>query len=164
MLDLPPTIDPKTFWRVLGMRACAGAVVTTATSSGRAGFLALSATHLTQDPPTMLVTIGKSTSALSAILESENFAINYLNSEQVQVADMFGGKSDLRGDARFAPDRWTTLKTGAPVLSDAVGVLDCELVEVMERYGAIIAIGAIVGHISSDQQLKPLVYYKGKTI
>src|SRR4051794_36267721 len=63
-------IDSKTFWRLLGMRAIGAAVVAAQGSKGPAGFLALSATHVTANPPTMLVSISRKTSALSAVAES----------------------------------------------------------------------------------------------
>ena len=47
-------------------------------TDGPAGLLGLSATHLCADPPTMLVSIDKHTSALKTILEAGHFSINYL--------------------------------------------------------------------------------------
>src|SRR5262249_54090373 len=135
--------DAKTFWRALGMRAIGAAIVTARGSAGPAGFLALSATHLTADPPTMLVSIGKKTSALSAILDARHFAINYLPVGTEELAGSFGGQGPLKGADRFAADQWTTLVTGAPTFKSAVGVLDCELVETIERFETIIAIGRI---------------------
>ena len=50
-------IDPKTFWRTLGERATGMTIVTTDSDNGPAGFLGLSAAHVTADPPTMLVSV-----------------------------------------------------------------------------------------------------------
>jgi len=58
-------IEIKDFWRAIGERAIGAAVVTAADIHGPAGFLALSATHLCADPPMMMVSIDKRTSALS---------------------------------------------------------------------------------------------------
>jgi flavin reductase (DIM6/NTAB) family NADH-FMN oxidoreductase RutF len=152
--------DAKTFWRALGMRAIGAAIVTARGSAGPAGFLALSATHLTSDPPTMLVSIGKKTSALAAILEAKHFAINYLPVGAEELARSFGGQGPLKGADRFAVEQWTTLVTGAPTFKNAVGVLDCQLDETFERFETIIAIGRIVGYTQTEG-VKPLVSFGG---
>ena len=136
-------IDAKTFWRALGARATGVVVATARGAEGPAGFLALSATHVTADPPTMLVSIDKKTSALAAVLAGRHFAINYLAHDQQPIADLFGGKTQLKGADRFDAAAWGTLATGAPVLKDAAGVIDCTLDETIERHGVLIALGRV---------------------
>ena len=70
-------IDAKTFWKAIGCRAIGVAIVTAKGADGPAGFLALSATHLSASPPMMMVSIGLITSALGAVRQSNHFAINY---------------------------------------------------------------------------------------
>jgi len=53
-------IDAKTFWKAIGCRAIGVAIVTAKGADGPAGFLALSATHLSASPPMMMVSIGLS--------------------------------------------------------------------------------------------------------
>src|ERR1700724_866527 len=93
-------IDAKTFWRALAARATGGGV---ATARGPA------------DPPTMLVSVDKRTAALAAVLHGKHFALNFLPHGDRALADTFGGRSETRGAARFAPERWGTLTTGAPI-------------------------------------------------
>ena len=123
----PKTIDAKTFWRALGERAIGATIVTARGADGPAGFLGLSATHVCADPPTMLVSIDRKTSALAAVLHGRHFAINYLGRDAQAVADAFGGKTAAKGADRFEPGRWGSLTSGAPVFNDALGVLDCVL-------------------------------------
>lgn len=156
-------IDAKTFWRALGSRAIGVAIVTANGSNGPAGFLALSATHLTADPPTMLVSIGQKTSALPAILDAKHFAINYIARDREDLAKEFGGQGSLKGADRFAADDWTTLSTGAPVLKGAVGVLDCELEEAIERHATVIAIGRIAA-FTQTADVQPLISFAGRYI
>ena len=78
-----------------------------------------------------------------------NFALNYLSSSQRGLADIFGGKSDLKGTDRFTTASWSSLATGAPTLADAVGVIDCELVETIERYDVVIILGRVVATSSN---------------
>jgi flavin reductase (DIM6/NTAB) family NADH-FMN oxidoreductase RutF len=158
MIETKP-IDAKTFWRALGARATGVVVATAQGADGPAGFLALSATHVTADPPTMLVSIDKRTAALAAVLHAKHFALNFLASGDQALADMFGGRGDLRGAARFAPERWGVLTTGAPVLHDAVGAIDCVLEETIERLGVTIAIGRVVDVVTRDGE--PLLFFRG---
>jgi flavin reductase (DIM6/NTAB) family NADH-FMN oxidoreductase RutF len=152
-------IDAKTFWRALGARATGVVVATARGAEGPAGFLALSATHVTADPPTMLVSIDKRTAALAAILHGKHFALNFLSHGDRALADMFGGRGETRGASRFAPERWGTLTTGAPILNDAVGAIDCALEETIERFGVMIAIGRVVDVLVREGE--PLLFFRG---
>jgi flavin reductase (DIM6/NTAB) family NADH-FMN oxidoreductase RutF len=155
-----PIIDPRTFWRAIGNRATGSTVVTAHSDEGPAGFLGLSATHVCADPPLMLVSIDKRTSALQTILAARHFALNFLPHEAVEIADLFGGKGPQKGAERFATGLWGTLRTGAPILLDAVGAVDCRLVETIERHGAVIAIGQVVG-VRDGADTAPLIHFRG---
>ncbi len=154
------SIDAKSFWRAIGQRAIGASIVTAEGSEGPAGLLALSATHVTADPPTMLVSIDHKTSALASVLEAKHFAVNYLPQGAEDVADLFSGKSPLKGADRFEAGRWGTLTTGAPTYNGAVGIIDCELDEVIERHGVSIVLGRVVD-FAADPDAAPLVYYRG---
>lgn len=152
-------IDPKTFWKAIGCRAIGVAVVTARGTDGPAGFLALSATHLSASPPMMLVSIGLTTSALAAVKQGNHFAINYVPKGRDDLAREFGGGGQLKGADRFKAGEWATLKTGAPTLVDAVGVIDCQLEELIERHGTMIALGRVVGYSASTSD--PLISFRG---
>ena len=153
-------VDAKRFWQAIGQRATGSTIVTARSGAGPAGLLGLSATHLSADPPTMMVSVDKRTSALATIIEARHFAINYLPKSAAALADIFGGKSDLKGAARFDVDAWTTLGTGAPVLESAVGVIDCELVETIERFSTVLVIGRVVATKHNSDAI-PLIHFRG---
>ncbi len=153
-------MDAKQFWQAVGQRATGSTVVTARGSGGPAGLLGLSATHVTADPPTMLVSVDKRTSALNSILEARHFAINYLPDAAAELADAFAGKTSAKGADRFDAKSWTTLATGAPILQGAVGAIDCELVETIERNGVVILIGRVVA-TSSNPDARPLIHFRG---
>jgi flavin reductase (DIM6/NTAB) family NADH-FMN oxidoreductase RutF len=153
-------IDIGAFWGAIGSRAVGATIVAAQGPDGPAGFLGLSATHVTASPPTMLVSVDKKTSALGAILAAKHFAISYLPQGAADVVGHFGGKSDLKGADRFEAGRWTTLETGAPVFAGAVGAIDCTLEETLERHGTVIAIGRVVA-LSANKEASPLVYFRG---
>jgi flavin reductase (DIM6/NTAB) family NADH-FMN oxidoreductase RutF len=153
-------IDIRSFWQAIGQRATGSTIVAARSAAGPAGLLGLSATHVCADPPTMLVSVDKKTSALATILEAKHFAISYLPKSAVAVADIFGGKSDVKGAARFETAKWTALATGAPVLEGAVGAIDCELVETIERYGTVLVLGRVVA-TTNNPEASPLIHFRG---
>ena len=152
-------IDAKTFWKAIGSRAIGVSIVTAKGSAGPAGFPALSATHLSASPPMMMVSIGLTTSALAAVKEGNHFAINYLPKGRDDLAKEFGGGGSLKGAERFRPGDWSEIKTGAPTLVDAVGVIDCRLDEMIERHGTIIALGRVVAYTPGTSA--PLISFRG---
>ena len=153
-------MDIKTFWRVIGERAIGVTVVTAQGRDGPAGFLALSAAHVCADPPTMLASIDRKTSALAAVLEARHFAINVLPREAQAVADLFGGKAAVKGAERFEAGRWATLTTGAPTFNDALAVLDCTLEKTVEHAETTIVIGRVADHRLGGGD--PLIFFRGR--
>ncbi len=159
--DTAPPFDAKRFWRTLGERAIGVTVVTAAGKDGPAGFLALSAAHVSADPPTMLVSIDRRTSAIAAVLESRHFAVNILAREHEALSESFGGKGPEKHAQRFAPEEWTILRTGAPILRAALGAFDCALEQVIERQGVVIALGLVVDGFAKGEG-GPLIYFRGR--
>jgi flavin reductase (DIM6/NTAB) family NADH-FMN oxidoreductase RutF len=152
-------IDVKTFWRALGQRAIGSTIVTARSAEGPAGFLGLSASHISADPPVMLASIDKRTSALQTVLAARHFAVNFLPAEAKEIADLFGGKGTLKGADRFQVGNWQALTTGAPVLSNALGAMDCALEQTIDHGGISIVIGRVVDVLVGDGN--PLIHFRG---
>jgi flavin reductase (DIM6/NTAB) family NADH-FMN oxidoreductase RutF len=153
-------IDQRAFWQSVGQRASGSTIVTACSEHGPAGFLGLSATHLCADPPTMMVSVSKRTSALPAILDARHFALNFVPDDLIELADIFGGKTKISGSDRFKTVAWTKLVTGAPILERAVAAVDCELIEAITRFETEILLGRVVG-LSDNPTLAPLVHFRG---
>ncbi|WP_262269875.1 flavin reductase family protein [Microvirga yunnanensis] len=154
-------VDIKTFWQTLSERVTGVTIVTARDEFGPAGFLALSAAHVTANPPTVLVSVDKKTSALATILSSRHFAVNYLPAGMDAVADAFSGKGGLSGSNRFVEGQWDTLTTGAPVFTQALGAFDCVVDDVIQRGDVSIVIGIAVA-TRIDSSRPPLVFFRGK--
>jgi flavin reductase (DIM6/NTAB) family NADH-FMN oxidoreductase RutF len=154
-------ILPKEFWRALSCRATGAAVVTTLEDGAPAGFFALSVTHLTPDPPTLMISVSSTTSALSGLRSSGVLAVNYLKQDQRPLAELFTGKLGVKGADRFTSGEWTVLATGSPVLREGLGVLDCRVTEMIERHGAIIVLATILAFAHS-QIGDPLIHFRGQ--
>ena len=155
------SINPKLFWRSLAGRACGVTIVTSSKNNNPAGFLALSVTHLTSDPPIITISIGKSTSAIKTVISSNSLAVNYIRKSDLELADIFSGKTDLKGSDRFDDKRWDILSTGSPILKDAVSVLDCCIEETIERYDTFLILAKIV-NFTDNEFLDPMIHFRGK--
>lgn len=153
-------IDAKTFWQVLGQRPIGVSIVTAQGADGAAGFLALSASHVTADPPSMLVSIDDRTSALAAVLHGRHFAVNYLSIDAKPLAEMFGGRTESKGADRFAPEDWEPLQSGAPVFKRAVAVIDCSLATTFRYSSTTIAVGRVIAARSAGGT--PLLFQQGR--
>jgi flavin reductase (DIM6/NTAB) family NADH-FMN oxidoreductase RutF len=153
-------ISAKTFWQTLRGRPAAVPIVTAQGADGPAGFLALSATHITADPPSMCVSIDNRTSALAAVLHGRHFAVNYLPAEAKSLAEIFGGKTELKGAERFKAGDWEVLSSGAPILKRALSVVDCQLQDTIRYASTTIALGRVVDLRTNGGPA--LVYFRGQ--
>jgi len=158
-----PDIDPRVFWGAIGCRAVGAAIVTVAGEDGPSGFLALSASHLTANPPTVTVSLDRKTSAAADLLARQAFAINYLSVEGRPIFDAFAMRDGPKGSARFEGLALGKLVTGAPILPDITGALDCRVDEIIERYGVYLVIGRIVA-FENFKDRRPLVHYQGQVL
>jgi len=162
-LEPASDLDPKSFWTAVGCRAAGVAIVTAQGEEGPEGFLALSAAHLTASPPTVTVSLDKKTSAGPHLLARKAFAVNFLSIEGRQIFDRFALRDGPKGTARFEGLAISELATGAPVLPEITGVLDCRLDDVIERHGVYLVIGRIVA-FSNFKDRQPLVHYQGQVM
>lgn len=157
--DTKPAVDVRQFWKTLGERAIGMTIVTTRGEAGPAGFVGLSAAHISADPPLLLVSVDRKTSSLLAIAATGAFAVNYLAAEHRNLADLFGRRTEDY-DQRFASPDWSTLETGSPVLSTALGVFDCRVESTVELPGTVIFIGRAVAARATGAG-EPLVFFRG---
>ena len=155
-------MDAREFWKTLGTRAVGMTVVTARADAGSAGFLGLSAAHISADPPMMLVSIDRKTLALAPVLQSQHFAVNFLAKGQERLAELFGRHTADHSERFSSPD-WTRLETGAPVLSTALGAFDCVLDRIVDLPGTVIAIGKVVGGFAKEAG-EPLIFFRGKVL
>jgi flavin reductase (DIM6/NTAB) family NADH-FMN oxidoreductase RutF len=151
---------PGNYWKLLAARPVSVPVVAAEDERGPAGFLALSVSHVSANPPAMSVAIGKSTGALATITRAACFAISYLPGDASDAAEIFGGRRKVDGAERFAEGEWRRLATGAPVFNRAVLALDCALDRTFEYHGTVIAIGVIRAY-SLERDRPILVSYAG---
>ncbi len=146
----------------LAMRHLAGAVsvITVGDGQDRTGFTATSVSSFSGEPPSVIVSVNRASSSWPVLQRYGCFCVNVLAADQRQVAQSFAGLDGRKGVERYSGAGWYRLKTGAPVLENALTVLDCELETAFHHHSHAILIGHIRA-IEIRNGIGPLLYWQG---
>jgi 4-hydroxyphenylacetate 3-monooxygenase reductase component len=107
-------------------------ILTTDGPGGRCGVTASAVCSVTDDPPTLLVCINRKSAMNPVFKENGVLAVNTLRAGQEDLSALFAGQRDTAMAERFAPERWTAIATGSPVLVDALVSFDGRITDVKE--------------------------------
>lgn len=118
-------------------------VVTTAGPGGKTGFTATAVCSVSDAPPTLLVCLNRRSQGGPILRENKVFCINTLGAEHELIADVFAGRTGAVMAERFSAGSWSVLKTGAPVLGEAVVAFDCRVVEIKAVASHNVIFGAV---------------------
>lgn len=142
--------------RVLGKFATGVAVIASQSDRGPVGVLVNSFTSVSLDPPTVLFCISTGSRTWPDIEKSGNFAASFLADGQRAAAERFW-RSD---HDRFSGTPVTTATTGAPVLSEALGYIDCRVSDVLTRDDHYVVFGEVLdaGVLNAG---RPLIFFEG---
>lgn len=150
-------LDSKEQRRILGKFATGVTVASTKIGDETWGMTANAVTSLSLDPPLVILCVQKDAHSHSKFKEGGCFALNILSAQQQEISDRFA----FKGPKDFSGLETTTADTGAPILKDALGWVDCKLKEILPGGDHDIFIGEIVdGDAANEGQ--PLLYYGGK--
>ncbi len=107
-------------------------VITTFGNSGKCGFTASSVCSVTEEPPTVLVCLNRSSSVHQMFRENGIFCINTLAAGHEEISNMFAGFTGVAMEERFAAGEWLELATGSPAMADALVSIDCRISSIAE--------------------------------
>ncbi|MBX4937571.1 flavin reductase family protein [Rhizobium binae] len=146
----------------LSMRHLAGAVsvITVGGGQDRTGFTATSVSSFSAEVPSVIVSVNRASSSWPVLQRYGCFCVNVLAADQQQVAQSFAGFDGRKGVERFGNAGWYRLTSGAPVLENALTVLDCKLEAEFHHHSHAILIGHICA-IQVRQGIGPLIYWRG---
>ena len=136
-------------------------IVASGRNETKAGLTATAVCSLSDEPPSLLVCVNQKSHALATIRDTGIFSVNFLHADQTDIAGIFAGRTDLRGAARFEEGKWTTLKTGAPVLSRCLVAFDCYLDQQIDYATHTILIGHVASTAHSGDK-DALIYADGE--
>lgn len=149
--------DGRAFRNAMG-NFCTGIVVATSVYDGQpVGFAAQSFVSLSLDPPLIAICPGKSSSSWPKLRDAGSFCINLLAADQKHICDAMAQS----GGDKFAGVAWQPGLTGAPILANTLGYVDCELVAEHDAGDHTIAVGAVKDFLIADQGQAPLLFFRG---
>ena len=141
---------------VVGHFATGVAVITASGPEGAVGMTTNAFTSVSLDPLLVLVCFDRTARTLPIVRESGRFAVNVLRAHHGELSGRFASK--LPAERKFDAVDYHT-EHGAPVLTDALAWLVCELRELRSGGDHEIGIGAVVAMDHDDGD--PLVWYRG---
>jgi flavin reductase (DIM6/NTAB) family NADH-FMN oxidoreductase RutF len=138
-------------------------VITVGRGRDISGMTVTSVSSLSVDPPSLIVSINRSSSSWPLLKSYGFFGVNMLNADQLDVAERFTGKDGLKGAARFAGAEWMTRASGVPLLVGALAAIDCEVEDIVERHSHAIVIGR-ARDIKLSSRTAALAYWQGQYV
>lgn len=148
--------DSKKQREIMGQFATGVTVVGISVGDGTWGMTANAVTSLSLDPPLVLVAVERNSQTHVHLKASQGYSLSILSSEQREISDRFA----FVGPKHFTGLNVFTAATGAPILADCLGWLDCRITEVLPGGDHDIFIGEIVAGEMGEGE--PLVFYGGR--
>lgn len=107
------------------------------------------------DPPHLAVAVNAQHSSYRMLKASGSFSVNVLKRGQMDFARNFAGPASP-GKMAFAP--WSTDRTGAPLLSDALSWFECRVAGEIPAGSHTLVLGRVINGKLIDPQAEPLNY------
>ena len=150
------TFDSQMQRKIMGRFATGVTVASTSTGGQTWGMTANAVTSLSLDPPLVLLAVVCDSQSHAMFTQGGCFALNILTVEQEELSNRFA----FSGPKDFSDLETTTAKTGAPILTNTLGWVDCRVRETISGGDHDIFIGEIVAGKLGDGE--PLVFFEGK--
>lgn len=151
------SVDAAAFRAVLGQWPTGVSVVTTVAAGAWHGVTASSFGSVSLDPPLVSVCLARSAFAHDLVESSGVFGVTVLGKDHAEIGRRFA-RWDPSAPDRFAGEEWLTAKTGAPLLADALGWLDCSVVHAYPGGDHTIFVGEVLA-AATPRTTSPLLYH-----
>ena len=134
LAGLPHEASPADFRTAMRRLAGGVSVITAGSGSEISGMTVTSVSSLSVDPPSLVVSINRELSSWPLLQRHRHFGVNFLNADQIDIADRFTGKDGHKGADRFAGAEWTERASGVRLLAGALAAIECEAEDIIERH------------------------------
>ncbi len=124
-------LDTTGFRNAMAMLGGAVSVIATDGPAGRWGFTASAVCSVTDQPPTLLVCMNRSSFANGHFKQNGVLSVNVLSAELKAISAVFANR-ELDSTQRFAEANWSVLESGAPLLDKALVSFDCRVAQAHE--------------------------------
>lgn len=146
--------DPRELRNTLGNFATGVTVITYESEGVYHGVTVNSFTSVSMDPPLVLVSLMRTSRALTYLMERP-FTVNVLGNDQLQTALQFAGKP--QEDHRIA---WVN-NEGVPRINGSLAYFQCTPWAGHDGGDHVLLLGKVLSYGQRDET-KPLVFYRGQ--
>jgi 3-hydroxy-9,10-secoandrosta-1,3,5(10)-triene-9,17-dione monooxygenase reductase component len=153
---LERTPDTRAFRDALGRFATGVAFVTAAPDGEPTGLIVNSLASVSLEPPLISFCASRGSLTWSRMRRAGRFAVNVLG----QGHEDFAARATPPGSDRFASLRWTPGHDGAPLLTDALASLECEIAAEHPAGDHVIVVGR-VHDLRVAPIADPLIFFAG---
>ncbi len=151
-----PAPEARSFRDALGRLATGIAFVTAAPDGQPAGLIVNSLTSVSLEPPLVSFCPSRSSLTWSRMRHAGRFGVNVLGRQH----ERFAMRATPAGADRFAGLNWELGRGGVPLLTDALAVLECEILAEHPAGDHWIVVGRVDDlHIAPLKD--PLVFFAG---
>lgn len=153
-------VSQTRFRHVLGHLASGVSVVTSLDADGEpCGLTATAVCSVSLDPPLVLVSVDRTAGTHEGLRTSGFYAVNLLSAEQEALAIRFSREDP----EKFRELAYRTGATGAPLLEDVPGWLDCTVEREVPAGDHTLFIGRVEDtRMQGEGAVRPLVYHLGR--
>jgi len=158
---MPDLVTPDEFRAALGRFASGVTVITVPTADGGVhGMTASAFCSVSLQPPLVLVCIDHLAETYLHLRERRQFGISILKEEQEALSEFFADPERNPHAAYRLGVRYRQMKSGIPVLQNALGNLDCSVVSAHEAGDHSIFVGEVREVAIAEGA--PLLYFRGR--
>ncbi|MFF9195819.1 flavin reductase family protein [Streptomyces sp. NPDC014779] len=154
------SMDAERFRAIFGSFPTAVAIITALDEHGEPrGFTCNAVCSVSAAPPTLLISVGKQSQTLPALVSAGAFVVNFLAASGEQASRVFAGK----GRDKFEGLEWepSVHAGGAPILTGiALAHVECRTVRTVDAGDHWILIAEI--HGGEKYPREPLLYCQGR--
>ncbi|MPZ55274.1 MAG: flavin reductase [Rhizobiales bacterium] len=154
------TFSDRELRDALGLFPTGVTVVTTVTATGEwVGATVSSFNSVSLQPPLILFSMARGSSAFAVWLAARHFVVNVLAQDQGKLSTAF---------ARALTDKWGGVpyrvgSHGMPVLADSLTCLECDRYAQYDGGDHLIIVGRVVTlHAGKRSDMEPLVFFRSK--
>jgi flavin reductase (DIM6/NTAB) family NADH-FMN oxidoreductase RutF len=146
------------FKEVMGDYPTGVAIITTVGKDGKpVGLTVSSLSSVSINPLLISWCIDEGSSSLEAFEKANGFIVHILNGEQAELCKTFASKNA----DKFSNCDWEYSKSGLPIISDTLAVLECNTYKQVEAGDHTMLIGEVTDiHRTSDKD--PMLYHRRK--
>ena len=113
-------------------------------------------TQISMKPPVVMLGVRSETQSLEFMKQEKVFTINYVRKSHSKTIEHFfkpvSHASDRLGSYPFHTD-----KTGAPILNEAIGYLECKIVKIVSGLGDHEAVFGEVVNAKIVEEVEPII-------